>query len=70
MCVKFGLDDILLMDEEIEFFEDGVLVYGLFIDVVCWDDDKMMLGDVLDGEMNLVSICFINVGWKSFLFGV
>lgn len=58
MCLKFGLDDVLLMDEEIELFEDGVLVYGLFIDVVCWDDEKMMLGDVFDGEMNLVNIFY------------
>lgn len=49
---KLGPDDTLPMDEEIESPEDGVLVHGLFIDAARWDDDKMMLGDALDGEMN------------------
>ena len=55
---KLGLDDTLPMDEEIESPEDGVLVHGLFIDAARWDDEKMMLGDALDGEMNPVSIFF------------
>lgn len=67
---KLGPDDTLPMDEEIESPEDGVLVHGLFIDAARWDDDKMMLGDALDGEMNPVSIRFINAGWKSSLLGV
>lgn len=55
---KLGLDDTLSMDEEIESPEDGVLVHGLFIDAARWDDEKMMLGDALDGEMNPVSIFY------------
>lgn len=55
---KLGPDDALPMDEEIESPEDGVLVHGLFIDAARWDDEKMMLGDALDGEMNPVNILY------------
>jgi len=47
---KLDPDEALPMDEEIESPEDGVL----FIDAARWDDEKMMLGDALDGEMNPV----------------
>lgn len=52
---KVDPDQQLPMDEGIDSPEDGVLVHGLFIDAARWDDDKMMLGDALDGEMNPVS---------------
>lgn len=58
---KLGPDDPLPMDEEIESPEDGVLVHGLFIDAARWDDEKMMLGDALDGEMNPVKISLLKL---------
>ena len=51
---KLDPGQILPMDEELESPDDGVLVHGLFIDAARWDDEKMMLGDALDGEMNPV----------------
>ncbi|XP_015770017.1 PREDICTED: dynein heavy chain 6, axonemal-like [Acropora digitifera] len=49
---KIDPDQTLPMDSEIESPYDGVLVHGLFLDAARWNDDKMMLGDARDGEMN------------------
>ena len=51
---KLDFDQPLPMDEDIESPTNGVLVHGIFVDAARWDDDKMMLGDALDGEMNPV----------------
>ena len=67
---KIDPDQTLPMDSEIESPYDGVLVHGLFLDAARWNDDKMMLGDARDGEMNPVSkkspmLIFIPMAAKS-----
>lgn len=43
-----------VLDEEILQPEDGVIVHGLFMEAMRWDDDNMTVLDSLPGEMNPV----------------
>ena len=43
------------MDEAVVVPEDGVIVHGLFMDAMKWDDGSMEVVDALPGEMNSVS---------------
>ena len=43
------------MDEAVVVPEDGVIVHGLFMDAMKWDDGTMEVVDALPGEMNSVS---------------
>jgi dynein heavy chain len=43
------------MDEAVVVPEDGVIVHGLFMDAMRWDDSTMEVADALPGEMNSVS---------------
>lgn len=47
------------LDEEIEHPEDGVIVHGLFMEAMRWDDKNMTVLDSIPGEMNPV-ICTIH----------
>ena len=40
--------------EEIEKPEDGVMVHGLFMEAMRWDNDSMLITDSRPGEMNPV----------------
>ena len=43
-----------ILDEAIPSFKDGVVVHGLFMEAMKWDDDEMVIVDSLHGEMNPV----------------
>ena len=43
------------MDVEVEIPEDGVMIHGLFMEAMRWDDEVMVVADSLPGEMNPVS---------------
>ena len=40
---------------QLETVEDGVLIHGLFMDAMKWDDETMKVIDSVPGEMNPVS---------------
>ena len=42
------------MDENLESFEDGVIVHGLFMEAMRWDDESMCIAESLPGKMNAV----------------
>ena len=42
------------MDNLLDTPDDGVLVHGLFLEAAKWDDEKMVLGDAILGEMTSV----------------
>ena len=41
---------------EIEVPEDGVMIHGLFMEAMRWDDEDMVVADSLPGEMNPVRL--------------
>lgn len=43
-----------ILDENIEKPEDGVIVHGLFMEAMRWDDKNMTISNSLPGEMNPV----------------
>ena len=43
------------LDEMVPKFEDGVIVHGLFMEAMRWDDTEMIIVDSNPGEMNPVS---------------
>ena len=47
-------DEEGLLDEKIPLFKDGVVIHGLFMEAMRWDDDDMVLADSRPGEMNPV----------------
>ena len=42
------------LDDLLEKPEDGVIIHGLFMEAMRWDDESMMIADSLPGEMNPV----------------
>ena len=44
-----------VLDEEVAGVEDGVMIHGLFMEAMKWDDESMSVVDSLPGEMNPVS---------------
>lgn len=42
------------LDEIVPKFSDGVVVHGLFMEALRWDDDEMIVVDSNPGEMNPV----------------
>lgn len=50
-----------ILGEEIEKPEDGVIVHGLFMEAMRWDDSDMTILDSLPGEMNPVNYITIEV---------
>ena len=47
-----------VLDEEIHQPEDGVIVHGLFMEAMRWDDDNMTILDSLPGEMTPVIMIY------------
>lgn len=47
--------DEVSLDDEMEKPEDGVIVHGLFMEAMRWDDEGMTVLDSLPGEMNPVT---------------
>lgn len=43
------------LDDSLETFEDGVIVHGLFMEAMRWNDDSMCVVDSQAGKMNSVS---------------
>ena len=43
------------LDEAVEKPEDGVIVHGLFMEAMRWNDKDMIIVDSLPGEMTSVS---------------
>ena len=60
-------DEEGLLDEKIPLFKDGVVVHGLFMEAMRWDDDDMVLSDSRPGEMNPVRCVFCLVYPKRIL---
>ena len=56
---KLKPGETLEVDSQLESPEDGVLVHGLFLEASRWDDEKMVLGDALLGEMAAVSFSYV-----------
>lgn len=47
------------LDDVIPKFEDGVVVHGLFMDAMRWDDEEMVVADSRPGEMNPVRLLYL-----------
>lgn len=47
------------LDEAIPKFNDGVVIHGLFMEAMKWDDSEMVVVDSIPGEMSPVSHNFI-----------
>ena len=48
---KLKHGETLEMDQLMETPEDGVLVHGLFTEAAKWDDNNMVLGEAVLGQM-------------------
>ena len=44
------------IDDLLGTFDDGVVVHGMFMEAMRWDDDNMCIEDSLPGKMSAVSI--------------
>ena len=49
-------DEESVFDDLVPQFKDGVVVHGLFMEAMRWNDDQMMVVDSKPGEMNPVSL--------------
>ena len=48
-----------LLDAGVPKYNDGVIVHGLFMEAMRWDDVDMLIADSNPGEMNPVSLFYI-----------
>ena len=57
-------EDEKSLDQLVPKFKDGVVIHGLFMEAMRWDEEDMKIIDSIPGEMNPVSIGY-SMRWRS-----